>query len=173
MSSTILIYRKYPTVKSYLAQFKEKLSKRATKQEWYKLQQPQFKYKKFLEAPKIIFPDIAISPRFALDEQGYYCSNTCYFIPGNDLYLLGLLNSAIGNYYFRSVCAGLEGQNETYLRFFGQYLEGFPVHIINQADPSEILTPQPYSHASKPVCLLSTGSIPMPTPQPRIPCSSA
>ncbi|HSQ40580.1 MAG TPA: hypothetical protein VLM78_10525, partial [Anaerolineales bacterium] len=25
------------------------------------------------------------------------------------------------------VCAGLEGKNETYLRFFGQYLEGFPV----------------------------------------------
>jgi hypothetical protein len=28
-------------------------------------------------------------------------------------------------------CAGLEGKNETYLRFFGQYLEGFPVPTVN------------------------------------------
>ena len=39
------------------------------------------------------------------------------------LYLLGLLNSKFGYFYFRSVCAGLEGKNEIYLRFFGQYLE--------------------------------------------------
>jgi hypothetical protein len=31
----------------------------------------------------------------------------------------------------------LEGAGETYLRFFGQYLEGFPVRIISFSDPAE------------------------------------
>jgi adenine-specific DNA-methyltransferase len=41
--------------------------------------------------------------------------------------LLGLLNSSVAKMYFSTVCAGLEGKQETYLRFFGQYLEGFPI----------------------------------------------
>ena len=61
------------------------------------------------------------------DENGYYGSNTIYFIPKQDLFLLGLLNSRLGYFYFKIVCAGLEGKNEIYLRFFGQYLEGFPI----------------------------------------------
>ena len=125
---------KYPAVKEHLKAFKGKLEKRATKQKWYELQQPQYKFKDYMNNPKIIFPDIATAPRFALDEFGYYGANTTYFIPLNDLYLLGLLNSKIGYFYFTRTCAGLEGQKETYLRFFGQYLEGFPVHSINLAN---------------------------------------
>lgn len=91
-----------------------------------------------MDGPKIIFPDIAKTPRFALDETGYYSSNTTYFLPLKDLYLLGVLNSSVGRFYFVKTCAGLEGKNETYLRFFGQYLEGFPVHTINFSDPQDI-----------------------------------
>lgn len=124
---------RYPAIVEHLELFKESLKKRATKQEWYELQQPQYAYVKHFEGPKIVFPDIAIAPRFILDENGFYGSNTIYFIPGRDLFLLGLLNSKVANFYFRYVCAGLEGKHETYLRFFGQYLEGFPIPIsINQ-----------------------------------------
>ena len=118
---------KYPSIENHLKPYKEKLKKRATKQEWYELQQPQFAYVDYFENPKIVFPDIATKPRFVLDEHGHYGSNTMYFIPRNDLYLLGLLNSKLAQFYFEIVCAGLEGKNDTYLRFFGQYLEGFPV----------------------------------------------
>jgi type I restriction-modification system DNA methylase subunit len=127
----------YPAVESHLLPFKERLEKRATKQEWYELQQPQLKFSKYMEEPKIIFPDIAVSPRFALDDAGHYSSNTTYFIALRDLYLLGLLNSSLGYFYFIKTCAGLEGKTETYLRFFGQYLEGFPVHAINHADRAD------------------------------------
>ena len=117
----------YPAIENHLKPFKEQLKERATKQGWYELQQPQYAYVKHFESPKIVFPDIATTPRFVLDENGFYGSNTMYFIPGRDLFLLGLLNSKLADFYFRTVCAGLEGKNETYLRFFGQYLEGFPV----------------------------------------------
>jgi hypothetical protein len=117
----------YPGVETYLKPFKEQLIRRATKQEWYELQQPQYAYENYFSKPKIVFPDIAITPRFVLDENGFYGSNTMYFIAKHDLYLLGLLNSKLAYFYFRTVCAGLEGKNVTYLRFFGQYLEGFPI----------------------------------------------
>ncbi len=128
---------KYPAVKNHLLQFKDRLEQRATKQEWYELQQPQFKFSQFMDGIKIIFPDISITPRFALDEFGYYSSNTTYFIPRNDLYVLALLNSRLGYFYFAQTCAGLEGKTETYLRFFGQYLEGFPVRTLNFDDPAD------------------------------------
>jgi hypothetical protein len=128
---------KYPAVEQHLRTFKERLTRRATKQEWYELQQPQYNFTKYMDQPKIIFPDIATRPRFALDEVGYYSSNTTYFIPRRDLYLLGLLNSSLGCFYFKNTCAGLEGKNEIYLRFFGQYLEGFPVRTIDTANKTD------------------------------------
>jgi type I restriction-modification system DNA methylase subunit len=119
--------KKYPAIEAHLRQFKPSLEKRATKQAWYELQQPQFAFARLMDAHKLIFPDIATAPRFALDTEGFYGSNTTYFIPRRDHYLLGLLNSKVGNFYFSVICAGLEGKTEIYLRFFGQYLEGFPV----------------------------------------------
>jgi len=126
--------RKYPAVEQHLRPFKQELEDRATKQEWYELQQPQMKFAPYFEGPKIIFPDISTTPRFALDEEGYYGSNTTYFIPRRDFYLLGLLNSKLGYFYFIITCAGLESKNEIYLRFFGQYLEGFPVKPLDNDD---------------------------------------
>ena len=128
---------RYPAIEDHLKSFKAVLQKRATQQAWYELQQPQANFAAFMAGPKIIFPDIATRPRFALDDVGYFSSNTTYFIPKSDLYLLGLLNSRLANFYFVRTCAGLEGKNETYLRFFGQYLEGFPVRIINPEDAAD------------------------------------
>jgi hypothetical protein len=115
-----------------LKPYRARLQSRATRQEWYELQQPQLKFVDFMAAPKIVFPDIATTPRFALDDKGFFGTNTTYFIAKADLYLLGLLNSRLGGFYFATVCAGLEGKNETYLRFFGQYLEGFPVRVADR-----------------------------------------
>jgi len=53
------------------------------------------------------------------------------------LYLLGLLNSRLAHCYFTKTCAGLEGKNETYLRFFGQYMENFPVRRLLLSDRAD------------------------------------
>jgi len=127
----------YPAVIKYLKPFKDRLQKRATKQEWYELQQPQFNYAPYFDNAKIIFPDIAVGPRFALDEVGYYGSTTTFFIPRRDLYLIGLLNSRLGYFYFAETCAALEGKIDRYLRFKRQYVENFPVRTINFSDAAD------------------------------------
>ena len=119
----------YPAVLDHLRPFRDQLERRATKQEWYELQQPQFAYVSYLEQPKIVFPDIATGCRFAIDTKGRFGANTVYFIPTADQALLALLNSRLAFFYFKQTCAALEGPGEAYLRFFGQYLEGFPVKL--------------------------------------------
>jgi type I restriction-modification system DNA methylase subunit len=119
--------KNFPAILDHLRPFKDRLEARATEQAWYELQQPQFAHISFLEQPKIVFPDMAISCRFALDRSGIFGDNTVYFLPTDDSYLLGLLNSKMGQFYFVQTCAALEGPGESYLRFFGQYLENFPV----------------------------------------------
>jgi type I restriction-modification system DNA methylase subunit/predicted type IV restriction endonuclease len=127
----------YPAVLKHLGPFKSQLENRATRQEWYELQQPQFNYSQFMDKPKIVFPDIAKGSRFALDEEGFYGSTTTFSIPVRDLYLIGLLNSSLGFFYFRETCAGLEGVKDTYVRFKTQYLESFPVQSAATNSPLE------------------------------------
>jgi hypothetical protein len=117
----------YPAVIEHLKPFKQRLQNRATRQAWYELQQPQLAYKEMMERPKIVFPDIATKCRFALDSEGRFGANTVYFLPTADRMLLGILNSRLAQFYFSQVCAALEGPGESYLRFFGQYMERFPV----------------------------------------------
>jgi len=119
--------RRYPAVLDHLKPFKKRLERRATTQEWYELQQPQFAYKKLLEGPKIVFPDIATTCRFARDDSGLFGANTVYFIPSDDARLLAILNSRVAFFFFIRTCAALEGTGAAYLRFFGQYLEKFPI----------------------------------------------
>lgn len=83
----------YPAVENHLKPFRGKLESRATKQEWYELQQPQSAYVPFFSHPKIIYPQISMSSRFCFDTEGYFINQKCFVIPDADWYLLGILNS--------------------------------------------------------------------------------
>jgi hypothetical protein len=127
---------RYPAIFTHLKQFQTQLAKRWDKGNfWWELRACDY-YGKF-EKPKIIYPDISTSCRFALDRDGFFGSNTTYLIPSSSLYLLGILNSRLSQFYFSEMCAGLEGGGTTYLRFFGQYLQGMPICPINFSDPSD------------------------------------
>jgi hypothetical protein len=52
--------------------------------------------------------------------------------------LLAILNSRVAQFFFSRICAALEGPGQSYLRFFGQYLKGFPVSAICFDDPTDV-----------------------------------
>ncbi|MHB8528100.1 MAG: Eco57I restriction-modification methylase domain-containing protein [Caulobacteraceae bacterium] len=83
----------YPAIRNWLAPFREKLEARATKQEWWQLQQAQWAYQDRLGQPKIAWPHFQDHRAFTLDETGAYLNNKCFFLPTNDLTVLSLLNS--------------------------------------------------------------------------------
>jgi hypothetical protein len=45
----------------------------------------------------------------------------------------------LAQFFFVQTCAALEGPGEAYLRFFGQYLEAFPVRQIDQSLRADVL----------------------------------
>jgi hypothetical protein len=114
----------FPAIERHLLPFKDKLEKRATKQEWFELQQAQEAYAPALEAPKIGYVDMSDKPNFSLDTTGSYYANTAYFIPHGDWYLLALLSSAPVWWVARGLATAYRGG---FFRLFTQYVEQLPI----------------------------------------------
>jgi len=99
----------YPAVKNWLLPFKNKLENRATRQEWYELQQSQLAYYSAFENTKIFYPDISNTPKFVLDTNKYFSETTLFFIANADKYLLGLLNSSVIWFSIKAICPMIRG----------------------------------------------------------------
>jgi hypothetical protein len=128
---------KYPEVKSYLSQFKDKIGDTATDEEWYELQQPQREYENYFENPKICYPDIAKECSFAMDTEGQYLANTCYFVPSDSYALLAVLNSTPMNWYYQYVTSEYRGG---YQRSFTHAIKELPIPdaLINSNNADEL-----------------------------------
>jgi hypothetical protein len=85
----------YPAIRDWLLPFKPELEKRATKQEWYELQQAQLAYQRQFELSKIVYLDIADASPFAFETEGMFIDCTVFTIPVADSSLLAFLNSKI------------------------------------------------------------------------------
>ena len=119
----------------YLCQYKQRLANRATKQNWYELQQPQEKYTSSFVQPKIIYPIIAKKPRFSFDETGTFINDKVFAIPVNDLYLLGVLNSQTLWQYLQVKCSKLRGGD---LELRRTYMSKTPIPNANNTEREAI-----------------------------------
>jgi hypothetical protein len=127
----------YPSIRRHLEWFRVALASRAAQQEWYELQQPAISLIPLLVRPKIVYPIIAPEPRFALDTKGFLINDKLFVLPTDSRYLLGLLNSSVGRLFFTSVCARLEGSGACYYEFRAQFVERFPVRVIDPRSSTE------------------------------------
>jgi hypothetical protein len=128
----------YRSIADHLTPFMDQLRKRQDQGEyWWELRPCD--YYKYLDVPKIIFPDICKNPRFHLDRTGIYISNTAYCLGTDDRYLLGLLNSrlfwfAISNI---SIPFGIRAGQYRY-RLIYQYMEKVPIRVIDFSDRADV-----------------------------------
>ncbi|MDP3926323.1 MAG: TaqI-like C-terminal specificity domain-containing protein [Hydrogenophaga sp.] len=74
--------------------------------------------------PKIIYPDIYLHQSLAWDESGMYCANTGYFIPSNEKWLLGVLNSTTCEWFYDQISTRMQGG---YLRAFSDKMKALPI----------------------------------------------
>jgi hypothetical protein len=131
---------KFPAILRHLRSFDGRLKKRDGVKNsghcpWYALSRPRPEAEIAFGQPKIIYPDIGKSVRFAMDEVGLFCSNTTYFIGVADWYLLAVLNSASVSHWLEGSVNDLRGG---YLRFFGQHMEQIPIPAANDADRATV-----------------------------------
>jgi type I restriction-modification system DNA methylase subunit len=131
---------RYPAVYEHLAQerFRTALEHRGDRgPQWWELR--ACTYYHLFDQPKIIFPDFAMEPRATLDEAGHYTLNTTYFIPTDDLFLLGVLNSSAMWRYVGArlaVFGDVEGGGR--LRFFTWLVQELPIPHAVKADRERI-----------------------------------
>jgi type I restriction-modification system DNA methylase subunit len=129
----------YSNAKRYLLNFKTKLKNRAQykqrKQreediEWYMIEQPLSP--EVFESKKLLIKRINQNYGFAYDSNGLYALDTCCtLVPKEDFgesifYVLGILNSKVGEIYLKLTCRYLGKQGYEYEK---QYLECFPIRL--------------------------------------------
>lgn len=124
----------YPAIYSHLLSHKEKLSSRnkaetGIRYEWYALQRCAASYWQEFNHLKIIYPDIYEHQSFTVDDTGYFAGNTCYFIPTDETWLCGLLNSSVIEWFYRNTSNSVRGG---YLRAFSTYIQQIPIPKISE-----------------------------------------
>lgn len=62
--------------------------------EWWELQDP-VEYHGLFARPKIVYQEIQYHPAYAIDRDGHFLNNKGFMIPGEDLWLLAVLNSPL------------------------------------------------------------------------------
>jgi TaqI-like C-terminal specificity domain/N-6 DNA Methylase len=117
----------YPAVRDWLLPFKSKLENRATKQQWFELQQAQLAYQPSFSTPKIIYGHFAQERIFAFDTDGYFSNDKSYFIPNATFDLLSLLNSRVAWSFITSISPAVRGG---FHEMRVQYLEKVPIPKI-------------------------------------------
>ena len=147
----------HPLLSNHLLEHEEPARARSDQGEfWWELRPCDYYH--LIESPKIVYPDIAMESRFALDEnEGFYPTNTIYFIANNDKYLLAILNSRLTFFFMQQTGAVLGDADEGgRVRFFTQYVERIPIIDCDLASPENSTTSRPFSiqdYAEKSVIL--------------------
>ena len=149
---------KYPAIKKHLLSFgMEKLeqsgktyikngekikSRKKTTNKWFETQDSIAYSDLFLEQ-KIIYAELVQGPKFYLDNENYFISNTGYIMNGSDLdVLIKYLNSLTVSILFKKYYS--TGMGETGFRFLKQYLELLPIPkskseiLLNAENDNEI-----------------------------------
>ncbi len=119
----------YPAIRDWLLPFKPELEKRATKQEWFELQQAQLAYQAQMTGSKIVYPDLSQGPKFCVDASGAFLDCTIFFSPTFDNFLPPLLNSKVSWFFLFSVSNPMRG-GKWRLRMKSQYVSQLPIPDI-------------------------------------------
>ena len=123
----------YPAIKRHLEQFRTELEPKSSENQengrkpgpykWFEIQD-NIAYFHGFESTKIVYPDIAQEPKFLWDSTGAFLSNTTYFIPSDEPWLVGLLNSQLIWWFYGNLTTFIRGG---FVRYFSQYMTQLPI----------------------------------------------
>ncbi len=115
--------KQYPAIMAHLKQWEPQLKARSDQgNHWWELR--SCAYYDALDKPKIIVPAFMVQAGYALDSQGVYVCDPAGFIASQDLYLLGVLNSAALWLYFENSTTSVQNG---YLRIYLRELTNLPI----------------------------------------------
>ena len=129
---------RYNAVWNHLQQWQAELEKRSDKGEyWWELRSCAY-YDAF-DKPKIMYPIIGKEPRFAFDKTGAFTNDKAFFIPTDDIYLLGVLNSSSVWSYLKDNCSVIgDAEQGGRLELRGIYVQKIPIPAATPDQKEEI-----------------------------------
>ncbi|MFN7488182.1 MAG: class I SAM-dependent DNA methyltransferase [Chryseotalea sp.] len=117
------IKKEFPAIAEHLSQYKLAAERRTDKGDyWWELRACDY-YDEF-EKAKIVYPNICKRPEFSLDNRMSYTNQKCFIITHFTLTFLGVLNSSLFFFLFKSILPKLRGD---YFEPSYVYLKDFPV----------------------------------------------
>jgi hypothetical protein len=119
----------YPAIRAWLMPFRKELEKRATKQEWWELQQAQLAYQPKFAGRKISYPHFQNERMFAIEATGAFSNDKSYFIANSDDGLLAYLNSKLAWSFLTSISPAVR---DNWHEMRVQYVEELPIPDVLQ-----------------------------------------
>lgn len=99
----------YPALRDFLLPYAQRSEARATRQEWWELQQAQAAYEPMFLQDKVIYPHFNDKPNFSFDKHRYYSNDKSYIIPAASPALAGLLNSKLSWFQLCGLAPAVRG----------------------------------------------------------------
>ena len=123
----------YPAIVNHLMPFSEAAQKRYDKGEyWWELRACDY-YAEF-DKPKIVYLKFQVKTAFTFDDAGSYPNSANWFIPSNDKYLLGILNSTSGWFLISNYCTQIQNGYQLIYKYLGK----IPIRTIDFSDPADV-----------------------------------
>ncbi|QQR66087.1 MAG: Eco57I restriction-modification methylase domain-containing protein [Candidatus Brocadia sp.] len=124
----------FPMFMKHLEPFAEAAKKRYDKGEyWWELR--NCAYYDLFRKPKIIFPNLQSSNKFAYDTSGTYLNAPAVFLPTDAKWLLGLLNSKVVWYFLNMICVVRSGG---FIEVKPQYFEQIPIPALKDTGKKQL-----------------------------------
>lgn len=114
----------YQALRDHLATYRERLEGRATKQNWWELQQAQAAYRPHFEESKLIWPHFQSRGSFSVERSPRYLNNKCFFLKQPNDALAAYLNSRLAWFVLTSIARIKQGG---YIEAEAQYVGTLPI----------------------------------------------
>lgn len=124
----------YPAIREWLLPFKAALEARATKQEWFELQQAQEAYIQHFEGAKVTYPEFCDTNQF-LTESDNYLNNKCYFVATSEEWLAPFLNSKVSWFSITGNSVPVRGG---FYQMHSQFVEQVPIPAWNDSARADL-----------------------------------
>ncbi len=125
----------YPAVFEFLSKFREKLELRLDKGDhWTNLR--NCAYLDEFDKPKVAWGNLAQQSQFTIIPDGFMINAPSPFFVTNNLYLIAILNSKLGDYYIKSLGVSRSGG---YVEYKPMFVENLPIPVPSK-EAQELLT---------------------------------
>ncbi len=134
----------FTVIKEHFEKYRDRLTPRTSLKQtigrkpgsykWFEIQDSVDYYKNF-EKPKVVFPNLQNSNKFAYDETGTYINAPAVILPTNDKFLVSILNSKLVWYFLTNICVVRSGG---YIEVKPQYFEQIPIPDISENHQNEL-----------------------------------